>query len=169
MCWCAPVCPPEYIFCFTEIGGERRVASAVAKRLQSLGALTHGDRRATAGGSVSSLQAYNWDTKQGREALFQLYCSVARLRKPLVEPPVYAPEGEGVPPAPEGGGADAFLAAARAWLAGVGLEKEAGDDSTKSTTDLRRDMGRFLNRILGLELRQQELVLEFLSAPSRGG
>ena len=97
MCWCAPVCPPEYIFCFTEIGGERRVASAVAKRLQSLGALTHGDRRATAGGSVSSLQAYNWDTKQGREALHQLYCSIARVCKPIVEPPAIRPRGQGAP------------------------------------------------------------------------
>ena len=146
--------PPEYIFCFTEIGGERRVASAVAKRLQSLGALTHGDRRATAGGSVSSLEAYNWDTKQGRDALAHMYRCIARQVKPLVDPPTIAEEGNEQPVQ--------FLTVARAWLKEVGLEKEAeGGGTGKASDQLLKEMGRFLNRILGLEVAQQDSVLEF--------
>jgi hypothetical protein len=146
--------PPEYIFCFTEIGGERRVASAVAKRLQSLGALTHGDRRATAGGSVSSLEAYNWDTKQGRDALAHFYRSIARQEKPVTETPIIA-ESDDEP--------RNFLDAARVWLNEVGLEKEAqgGGGRGKASDQLLKEMGRFLNRILGLTVAQQDAILEY--------
>jgi hypothetical protein len=144
--------PPEYIFCFTEIGGERRVASAVAKRLQSLGALTHGDRRATAGGSVSSLEAYNWDTKQGRDALARLYRSIAGHEKPVAEPPTIA-------------GGVQFLKAAGDWLTEVGLEKEAqGGGTGKASDQLLKEMGRFLNRILGLTVAQQDAILEYFTS-----
>eukprot|EP01044_Picomonas_judraskeda_P009193 COSAG03_NODE_1103_length_4811_cov_1.804542_1_plen_936_part_00 len=148
--------PPEYIFCFTEIGGERRVASAVAKRLQSLGALTHGDRRATAGGSVSSLEAYNWDTKQGRDALARLYRSIAGQETPVVEPPTIAgPDGKPLQ----------FLSKAREWLIEVGLEKETqGGGHGKGSDQILKEIGRFLNRILGLEVAQQDAILEYFSS-----
>ena len=38
---------PEYLFLISELAGEKRFASIVAKRLESLGALTQGERRAT--------------------------------------------------------------------------------------------------------------------------
>jgi hypothetical protein len=44
---------PEYLFLISELAGEKRFASIVAKRLECLGALTHGDRRAAE--SVSCL------------------------------------------------------------------------------------------------------------------
>ena len=65
----------------TELGGERRFAAAVAKRMASLGALTKGDRRAASG---SDLSEFDIDSRFGRRALKRFYdCMTA-------EPP-YAP------------------------------------------------------------------------------
>uniref|UniRef100_A0A4W3IIR5 Protein strawberry notch homolog 2 n=1 Tax=Callorhinchus milii TaxID=7868 RepID=A0A4W3IIR5_CALMI len=57
------VSAPEYIFLISELAGERRFASIVAKRLESLGALTHGDRRAT---ESRDLSKFNFDNKVGQ-------------------------------------------------------------------------------------------------------
>jgi hypothetical protein len=62
--------PPEYVLMITDIGGERRFASAVAKRLQTLGALTKGDRRAAAG--TINFADFNFETKEGSDALHQV-------------------------------------------------------------------------------------------------
>lgn len=51
---------PEYIFIISGLAGEQRFASTVAKRLENLGALTHGDRHATESRDFSR---YNIDTK----------------------------------------------------------------------------------------------------------
>ena len=65
----------------TELGGERRFASAVSKRMASLGALTKGDRRAATG---SDLAAFDIDSIFGRRALGRTYTA-------LDEQPISAP------------------------------------------------------------------------------
>ena len=47
----------------TELGGERRFASAVSKRMASMGALTKGDRRAASG---SDLSEFDIDSNFGK-------------------------------------------------------------------------------------------------------
>jgi hypothetical protein len=60
------VCGVLYALVLSSLGGERRFASACASRLQSLGALTKGDRRAATG---SNLAQHDIDTEYGRKGL----------------------------------------------------------------------------------------------------
>jgi hypothetical protein len=64
------VSAPLYQLVTTNVGGESRFAAAVARRLQSLGALTRGDRRAASGIDLSE---QNLDTPLGRSALRTMY------------------------------------------------------------------------------------------------
>uniref|UniRef100_A0A2A4K1W6 Strawberry notch AAA domain-containing protein n=1 Tax=Heliothis virescens TaxID=7102 RepID=A0A2A4K1W6_HELVI len=75
---------PEYIFLISDLAGERRFASTVAKRLESLGALTHGDRRAT---ETRDLSQFNIDNKYGRAALEAVMRAIMKYESPLVAPP----------------------------------------------------------------------------------
>jgi|AntRauTorckE5430_2_1112549.scaffolds.fasta_scaffold05645_2 hypothetical protein len=61
---------PIYKMVVTNLGGERRFAAAVAKRMASLGALTKGDRRAASG---SDLSEFDIDSRFGRRALKRFY------------------------------------------------------------------------------------------------
>ena len=53
----------------TACGGERRFASSLAKKLQQLGAITKGDRRAA---DAADLTSFDVDTKYGSKALAAL-------------------------------------------------------------------------------------------------
>ena len=76
--------PPEYILLISDLAGEHRFASIVAKRLESLGALTHGDRRAT---ESRDLSRFNIDNKYGRLALDSTFKSIMGYEAPIVPPP----------------------------------------------------------------------------------
>lgn len=54
----------------TELGGERRFAAAIAKRMAGLGALTKGDRRAATGSDFSE---FDVDSRYGKRSLKRLY------------------------------------------------------------------------------------------------
>jgi hypothetical protein len=61
--------PPIYLLVFTELGGEKRFSSTIARRLGNMGALTKGDRRAEKAGN---LDKYNLESKEGRAALVDM-------------------------------------------------------------------------------------------------
>ena len=61
------VCPPRYSFLISELAGEQRFASVVARRLECMGALTHGDRRSVE--KQQDLSRFNFDTTLGKKSL----------------------------------------------------------------------------------------------------
>jgi hypothetical protein len=82
--------PPIYKLLISSMGGEYRFASAVAKRLKALGALTQGDRRAGFGGSSGlGFTTFDIDTRYGKQALEQM---LRVITDEEVEPLVKAPE-----------------------------------------------------------------------------
>ena len=83
------VSAPEYIFLISQLSGEQRFASIVAKRLESLGALTHGDRRAT---ESRDLSKYNLDTKAGHQSLEITLKSILGVESPMIKSEEYNQE-----------------------------------------------------------------------------
>ncbi|KAH9315300.1 hypothetical protein KI387_023927, partial [Taxus chinensis] len=148
-------CAPEYRLLFTNLGGERRFASIVAKRLETLGALTQGDRRAG-----PSLSAYNYDSTYGKKALSMMYRGIMEQSDlPVLPPNCITEEPERV---------QEFHRKARAALISVGIIRDALPDTERPSgrileTDMH-DVGRFLNRILGILPDMQNRLFEYFSS-----
>ncbi|XP_060762282.1 protein strawberry notch homolog 2a isoform X2 [Neoarius graeffei] len=136
---------PEYIFLISELAGERRFASIVAKRLESLGALTHGDRRAT---ESRDLSKYNFENKYGTKALDKITKSIMGYIENKVPPPKGYPGGEA-----------RFFTDMKKGMIDVGIfckESRFGLSTEKDCTTTK-----FLNRILGLEVHQQNFLFQY--------
>ena len=142
------VSAPEYIFLISELAGEQRFASIVAKRLESLGALTHGDRRAT---ESRDLSRYNFDTKYGRQALDIVLKSIIGLEKPVTPVPKDYPGN--------------FLEDVRVGLVGAGLISKDVHTGSMSVSDKDyTNISRFMNRILGLTVALQNTLFQYFTA-----
>ncbi len=89
------VTAPIYRLVVTNLGGERRFASAVAKRLFSLGALTKGDRR---GASGLDFGTFDIDNKYGSMALQELLNATLE-RKELAKGVKFSHLCSSIPPA----------------------------------------------------------------------
>ncbi|XP_034237026.1 protein strawberry notch isoform X2 [Thrips palmi] len=138
---------PEYLFLISDLAGERRFASIVAKRLESLGALTHGDRRAT---ETRDLSRFNIDNKYGRQALEATMKAIMGYEQPRVPPPQDY-KGE-------------FFKDVADALVGVGLITNS--ENMPGILMLDKDynnMSKFLNRILGMPVDLQNRLFKYFT------
>jgi protein strawberry notch len=128
--------PPEYVLLSTELGGEKRFSSTIARRLASLGALTKGDRGAA---DNADWARYNFETEEGKAALGLLYKRILT--------------GESVP----------NLCDPRQALRDIGLLviREGAEQIRKED---ERNVPRFLNRILALEIEKQNALFDHFAA-----
>uniref|UniRef100_A0A3Q0T5L9 Protein strawberry notch homolog 2 n=1 Tax=Amphilophus citrinellus TaxID=61819 RepID=A0A3Q0T5L9_AMPCI len=141
------VTAPEYIFLISELAGERRFASIVAKRLESLGALTHGDRRAT---ESRDLSRYNFENKYGTKALDKITKAILGFIDNKVPPPKGYPGGDAM-----------FFRDMKAGMVDVGIlckEPRIGNNNEKDCS-----ITKFLNRILGLEVHKQNYLFQYFT------
>lgn len=141
------VSAPEYIFLISDLAGERRFASIVAKRLESLGALTHGDRRAT---ESRDLSQFHIDNKYGRAALDATMKAVMGYEVPVVPPPADY-RGD-------------FFKDVAAALVGVGLI--CNSETNPGVLTLDKDytnISKFLNRILGMPVDLQNRLFQYFT------
>lgn len=141
------VSAPEYVFLISELAGERRFASIVAKRLESLGALTHGDRRAT---ESRDLSKYNFENKYGSRSLEQILSAILNQTQRDVPPP------QGYP-----GGPATFFQDMKHGLLSVGIC--CRETKYNVVVDKECSVTKFLNRMLGLEVHKQNSLFQFFS------
>ncbi|TRZ02814.1 hypothetical protein DNTS_026424, partial [Danionella cerebrum] len=138
---------PEYIFLISELAGERRFASIVAKRLESLGALTHGDRRAT---ESRDLSKYNFENKYGTKALDKVTKAIIGVTESKVPPPKNYPGGDAM-----------FFRDMKHGMVDVGMlcsQTRLGINTEKDC-----NITKFLNRILGLEVHKQNSLFQYFT------
>uniref|UniRef100_A0A914Y3P1 Uncharacterized protein n=1 Tax=Panagrolaimus superbus TaxID=310955 RepID=A0A914Y3P1_9BILA len=136
--------PPEYLFLISELAGEKRFVSTASKRLQSLGALTHGDRRAVA--ESDDLSRFSIENKYGKQALQMLY-------KTFIDP-------KECPIRPKNLLADVqFFQEARGQMIRNGILKEIN-----GLLNVDRENGlinKFLNRLLLMPVDIQNSIFDY--------
>ncbi|GLC46902.1 hypothetical protein PLESTB_001282200 [Pleodorina starrii] len=157
---------PEYCLLVTKCGGEYRFAGAVAKRLTSLGALLRGDRRAL--GASSDLKPYDVDNKYGEQAVVRVlecvssgFHNVAGAKVGDLPPDMLPPQ---VAATPAGSieRSSAFLQHMQRCLKTMGLLAELGNGTfVVEKKDSNTSVVKFLNRLLGLHLRDQDLLFQY--------
>lgn len=122
---------PEYVLVTTDIPGQKRFISTIARRLEQLGALTSGERKATSGGLFADDD--NLEAPYIKTAVNQLFNNLLSEDNPY---PELDPDD---------------------ILKQLGLSEEDFKGSeTKSPKDL--EVTRFLNRILSMTVEGQKTL-----------
>jgi hypothetical protein len=127
--------PPEYVLLATELGGEKRFSSTIARRLGSLGALTKGDRGAA---DNADWARYNFETQEGRAALGLMYRLIQQ------------------------GGEVPGLANPKQTLREIGL-LVMRDGAEVVRKEDEHNVPRFLNRILALQVEEQNALFHYFA------
>ncbi|XP_055327699.1 protein strawberry notch homolog 1-like isoform X2 [Paramacrobiotus metropolitanus] len=127
---------PKYIFLISDVVGEKRFASAVAARLEQLGALTHGDRRATRSWGLTQ---FNIVGKEGKIALKKMMKAFTDYDEDIL-----------------GDHFDVDLNEVKKGLQGIGLLDNSGCYRRNVSS-----VSLMLNRILGMEILMQERIFQY--------
>jgi hypothetical protein len=134
---------PEMALLATNIGGEKRFLSTIAKRLASLGALTRGDRSASGG----NLAKFDFESTYGDAATRAVVSRIAAGE---------IPEGWG-PFQIEGENIDYTPMQVLAQM-GIAIRNAADELQVPDKTIDEMIVGRFLNRVLALEVPVQNFL-----------
>ncbi|XP_066924417.1 uncharacterized protein [Clytia hemisphaerica] len=147
---------PIYKLLTSNLGGERRFASAVARRLQSLGAITKGDRRAATG---ADLTQFNFDTNYGRQALKTMYEAIVKgemcLRISMAKVLHSCTGGISGQLTTQN-----FHDVLKDCLVDMEILESKGVGFSVADRHAK-DVGKFLNRILGLQVHKQNLIFSY--------
>jgi predicted RNA methylase len=128
--------PPEYVLLSTELGGEKRFSSTIARRLGSLGALTKGDRGAADNGDLAK---YNFETQEGRAALS---LTLRRIMSGASMPGLENP---------------------KQTLRDIGLLVKNKDGCEEIRKEDEYNVPRFLNRVLALCVDEQNALFDYFA------
>ena len=158
--------PPDYVFLLSTVGGELRFISTISKRLRALGALTQGSRNAT--GALDFSQ-FDYNSSYAKKAVILLVdtiliqppgsrIAIAPPNEPLFEPGVYP--GVTTYQIDERSEYEAYKQASgvnrlrmmQTWLRSVDYQYDRSDASVN-----------LFNRLLGLELWKQQILVKYLN------
>eukprot|EP00439_Symbiodinium_sp_Y106_P005951 s5968_g1.t1 len=142
--------PPKFTCIVTDLAGEARFVSAVAKRLSQLGAMTKGDRRAGFGARGDAFGFGRLDlmsSKYGAAGLAKVMADLLTGKPSIPLNLISWPQGW-----------EEFVEHARKALEVQKLPMQGRDYQDPKT------LKKFLNRALGMKCRTQEGFFELLSA-----
>jgi len=157
---------PIYRIIVTECAGEYRFAASAAKRLQSLGALLKGDRRAL--GAGVDLKEFDCDTKYGLNALKRIFTDLMgnSSAMPGIEVP-QVPMQYRTDPAVDYTTPVSFYNYMKAKMVLVGMMQSVGnrygENSYREDPKVAQKVSTWLNRVLTMTLEDQELLFRYFS------
>ena len=134
----------------------------VARRLESMGALTHGDRHSTE--KQQDLSKFNFDTSLGKKALDVCLRSIRKSpvpsRGPLTIKQYLVGEQESVVEVPSFYAGNFKRDMTRALLE-VGIFTYKDEEKKRIKIDGDIPISKFLNRLLGLEMAVQQALFQY--------